>query len=77
MAHKIKGISPPPCSISLIFIIAYNLADKFSNFQAIEMIYPAEITANQDALVCLYSASYEDNLYRFSYKSELQPSFRA
>ena len=77
MAHKINGISPPTVLNHLSFIIAYNLADKPSNFQAIDMIYPAEITANQDALVCLYSVSYEDNLYRFSYKSELQPSFRA
>lgn len=59
MAHKIKVYHPTVLN-QLSFIIAYNLAYKPSNFQAIEMIYPAEITANQDALVCLYSSSYED-----------------
>ena len=54
-----KGISPHGAS-KLNFIIAYNLAVKASNFQAIEMIYPVEITAKQDALVCLCGASYED-----------------
>ena len=49
-----KGYITPTVLNQLSFIIAYNLADKPSNFQAIEMLYPAEITANQDALVCLY-----------------------
>ncbi|APC90794.1 MULTISPECIES: hydrolase [Francisella] len=55
-----KGISPQGAQDQLSFITAYNLVGKPSNFQAIEMIYPAEITANQDALVCLCGASYEE-----------------
>ncbi|EDO65686.1 hydrolase [Francisella tularensis subsp. holarctica FSC022] len=55
-----KGISPQGAQDQLSFITAYNLVGKPTNFQAVEMIYPAEITANQDALVCLSGASYQD-----------------
>ncbi|APD49697.1 hydrolase [Francisella hispaniensis] len=55
-----KGISPQGAQDQLSFTTAYNLIGKPTNFEAIEMIYPAEITANQDALVCLCGASYED-----------------
>lgn len=60
MAYKIRGISPQVAQDQLSFITAYNLVGKPTNFQAVEMIYPAEITANQDALVCLSGASYQD-----------------
>ncbi|MDE5004856.1 hydrolase, partial [Francisella tularensis subsp. holarctica] len=55
-----KGISPQVAQDQLSFITAYNRVGKPTNFQAVEMIYPAEITANQDALVCLSVASYQD-----------------
>lgn len=60
MALQDKGISPQGAQDQLSFITAYNLVGKPTNFQAVEMIYPAEITANQDALVCLSGASYQD-----------------
>ncbi|MED7787933.1 hydrolase [Francisella sp. 19X1-34] len=54
-----KGVSPKGAQDQLSFVTAYNLLDKPSNFQSIEMIYPAKIKANKDLLVVICGASYE------------------
>ena len=55
-----KGISPEGTQDQLSFDIVYNIFDKPANFQAIEMLYPAKITANKDILFIICCAGYEN-----------------
>ena len=43
-----KGISPEGAQDQLSFNVAFNIFDKPADFQAIEMLYPAKITATKD-----------------------------
>ncbi len=54
-----KGISPEGAQDQLSFNVAFNIFDKPANFQAIEMLYPAKITATKDILFIVCGASYE------------------
>lgn len=54
-----KGVSPQGAQDQLSFDTAYNLLDKPIEFQAIEMLYPSKIEANEDLLMVLSGASYE------------------
>lgn len=54
-----KGVSPQGAQDQLSFLTAYKLLDKPNQFQAIEMIYPSKVTANEDLLVVITGASYE------------------
>ncbi|AIT09664.1 hydrolase [Candidatus Francisella endociliophora] len=54
-----RGVSPQGAQDQLSFSIAYKLLDKPSQFQAVEMIYPSKIIANQDLYVVITGASYE------------------
>lgn len=54
-----KGISPEGAQDQLSFDVAYNIFDKPTYFQAIEMLYPAKIKATKDILFIVCGASYE------------------
>ncbi len=61
-----KGISPEGAQDQLSFDVAYNIFDKPVDFQAIEMLYPAKITANKDILFVVCGASYENIYIKYS-----------
>lgn len=54
-----KGISPAGAQDQISFKSAYNIFEKPNIFQAIEMIYPAQIKANTDMLFIICGANYE------------------
>ncbi|QIV95234.1 hydrolase [Allofrancisella frigidaquae] len=55
-----KGISLGGAQDQLSFRVAYQLFNQPLDFQAIEMIYPAKITAEEDLLFILCGATYEN-----------------
>ena len=55
-----KGVSPEGAQDQLSFNIAYKIFDEPKAFQAIEMLYPAKITALKDMLFIISGASYEN-----------------
>ena len=55
-----KGISPEGAQDQLSFNIAYKIFDEPKSFQAIEMLYPAKITATKDMLFIVCGASYKN-----------------
>ncbi|AJC48328.1 hydrolase [Allofrancisella guangzhouensis] len=55
-----KGISLGGAQDQLSFRVAYQLFNQPLDFQAIEMIYPAKITAEEDMLFILCGATYEN-----------------
>lgn len=57
-----KGISPKGAQDQLSFNIAFKIFENPTSFQAIEMLYPAKITASRDILFIASGASYESIL---------------
>ena len=55
-----KGISLGGAQDQTSFTIAYNIFEKPTNFQAIEILYPTKITAEKDILFILCGGSYAD-----------------